>query len=370
MSRAARLVDGSAVLARARARVTHRIAPAHEVDETGSRWTVHVPAEDVPCPDLATVRLPPRLAHLGTSGYSTRPGAVGVIDGARWSPAQGVVLDAAGRRLVHAQHGRDRPDLVRWVPLRRRPSRRVSDPLVTSLRAGRHNHLRTLVDQVSLFHVLAAARRGGLDEPVVVLHAGPLSAVEQHVLTPLVPDGVELRQVDGRTPIAVDRYLWVSHLTRWGLAGIPRSQLDATRAALSPRRPSRRDRLVLVSRADAAKGRGLADEDRVARRLGDLGFERVVLGRIPIAEQIELFHDARAVVAPHGAGLAHLLFADAVDVVELFPTPEVWPHYLLLSAVAGHRHRVLCGPGTHRHGAVEMDPDVIVDAAARALEGP
>ena len=50
-----------------------------------------------------------------------------------------------------------------------------------------------------------------------------------------------------------------------------------------------------------------------------------------IAEQIELFYDADYVIGVHGAGLVNIIFSSQINVLEIFPTSYVIPHYFYLS---------------------------------------
>ncbi len=64
--------------------------------------------------------------------------------------------------------------------------------------------------------------------------------------------------------------------------------------------------------------RRLANEDEVIVALGRMGFVCVRLECMRLAEQIALFGNADMIVAPHGAGLANLVFAQAgCSLVEL-----------------------------------------------------
>ncbi len=54
--------------------------------------------------------------------------------------------------------------------------------------------------------------------------------------------------------------------------------------------------------------RPLRDEDKVARALRPLGFVPVRPETLTVPDQIRLFRDAEAIVAPHGAGLTNLGF--------------------------------------------------------------
>ncbi len=96
--------------------------------------------------------------------------------------------------------------------------------------------------------------------------------------------------------------------------------LQVTRSAFARAGLERADgpRRIFVSRADA-RLRRILNEDALFAALEPLGFARVTLTGIPLCDQFALFANAEAVVAPHGAGLAHVLFCQpGTKVVELF----------------------------------------------------
>ncbi len=78
-------------------------------------------------------------------------------------------------------------------------------------------------------------------------------------------------------------------------------------------------RRLYISRNDA-KLRRVANEAELSPLLAAHGFEIVILTGMPIADQVRLFIEAEAVVAPHGAGLAHIAWMrPGAKVVEFFP---------------------------------------------------
>jgi hypothetical protein len=105
----------------------------------------------------------------------------------------------------------------------------------------------------------------------------------------------------------------------------PRWVLDWLREKLVPA-PTRRGRRLFVSRRDATSRR-LANEGEVFAALEPLGFELILPGRLPLAEQLRSFAEASVVVGPHGAGLVSLLAATDAVVVEMFDPRYVNPCY-------------------------------------------
>lgn len=102
----------------------------------------------------------------------------------------------------------------------------------------------------------------------------------------------------------------------FGARWLQRRILEA--ACPLPAGPSAR---IYVSRRDAAC-RFLENEDEVMAALAPLGFASVELGRLSFREQVGMFANAEIVVAPHGAGLANLIYAsETCGFVELVSDP-------------------------------------------------
>lgn len=77
-------------------------------------------------------------------------------------------------------------------------------------------------------------------------------------------------------------------------------------------------RQFYISRADA-KWRKVLNENELVGKLTQCGVEPVVLGSMPMQKQIELFQQARLIVAPHGAGLANLAFCQpGTRIIEIY----------------------------------------------------
>jgi len=101
---------------------------------------------------------------------------------------------------------------------------------------------------------------------------------------------------------------------------------------------------IYISRSDASDRR-VVNEKELMDRLSERGFERYLLSKLSVAEQVELFSEAEIVVAPHGAGLTNVLFADGVKIVELLPEDDIRDHYYRLANKLGFDYScVLCNP--------------------------
>lgn len=88
-------------------------------------------------------------------------------------------------------------------------------------------------------------------------------------------------------------------------------------------------RRVYISRS-IARNRRVKNEEEIFRLLEAHGFEFVHAEKCTFAEQIAMFADAEAIIAPHGAGLSNLVFsAPGTRVIELFPSMTMDCYYRL-----------------------------------------
>jgi hypothetical protein len=134
-------------------------------------------------------------------------------------------------------------------------------------------------------------------------------------------------------------------------------------------------RRIYVSRDDARLRRVL-NESEILPLLNEAEFEPVALSRLPIGRQVSLFRHAEAVVAPHGAGLAHIAWCrPGTRVVEFFPDPE-GPRgrvknasfdYWLIAQMRGLSHAChLAGPVGNRSDGFRIEKQTLLTAFREA----
>lgn len=114
---------------------------------------------------------------------------------------------------------------------------------------------------------------------------------------------------------------------------------------------------ILISRADADRRR-IVNRDELEDTLSSRGFETYIPGELSFEEQVELFSQAETVVAPHGAGLANLLFATDCTVVEIFGR-KTKPTFFMLSASMGHTYGLV--RATERGKDIRVSPSKVVN---------
>jgi capsular polysaccharide biosynthesis protein len=126
----------------------------------------------------------------------------------------------------------------------------------------------------------------------------------------------------------------------------------------------RRPRRIYISRQGATRRR-IVNHDAVEALLARHGFETVQAERLDFLDQAALFAEAEAVVAPHGAGLANLLFNDGrARVVEFYLQGEPQYHFALCATARGCRYM----PQACRKVSKVNDMEVDVDALGRGLD--
>jgi len=102
---------------------------------------------------------------------------------------------------------------------------------------------------------------------------------------------------------------------------------------------------LYISRAKARRRR-VANETKLWAELAAHGFVKLHLEELTWQEQINAFRRAKIIVAPHGAGLANLIFCAAgTKVIELFHRSYVNGCYWQLAALKGLEYRPLVTAG-------------------------
>lgn len=132
-------------------------------------------------------------------------------------------------------------------------------------------------------------------------------------------------------------------------------------------------RRFYVTRTDAPV-RQLINDDALAARLGQIGFERVSLTGMAVRDQIRLFADAATVVSPHGAGLTNVVFCEpGTTVVELMSPARLWSGFKVISRAVGASYAAYVSESfdtaqTERVGAGNEDFAVRIESCLRFVE--
>lgn len=115
---------------------------------------------------------------------------------------------------------------------------------------------------------------------------------------------------------------------------------------------------IYISRKDADIRRVVNEEDLV-EELKSEGVEKYVLSELTLEQQIRLFATAELIVAPHGAGLVNMLFAESPRIVELMGSHTNPCHYCLASGLG---YDYTCLKAEPRDEDMWIDPNKVLRA--------
>ncbi|MCT7961749.1 glycosyltransferase 61 family protein [Laspinema sp. D1] len=100
---------------------------------------------------------------------------------------------------------------------------------------------------------------------------------------------------------------------------------------------------IYISRRHASYRRILNEEETIAR-LSPYGFVPIVLESLSFLEQVALFANAKAIIAPHGAGLTNTVFCNSkTQLIEIFSPDMVSVNYWVVSNIIGLDYAYLIG---------------------------
>ncbi|MES3518015.1 MAG: glycosyltransferase family 61 protein [Natronomonas sp.] len=352
-------------------------------ERTDRSWTCSI-ADSVPpeVPIPPKQRLPRRHSFEGLD--STPPRRPGVVecDGVVLGPG-GIGRTADGDLLVSTvgpDHARSRIETLLVRSLRHNgieATRRGLESLsadrrldcAVSLVPVWNNYYHWTVECLPRLLGVETYRRRTGRRPTLLVPADPPSWLTESLSILGVDDSTV--QPIGDESIAVDRLVVPSYPTpsrlecRW-LSDRVRRRSDDAESGPAGRRRGRPEALpsrIYVSRQNA-NVRRVRNDSAVFETLEAFGVEPYALEAHDVETQIRLFRNAELVVAPHGAGLGNLVYAesDPPTVLELFGDKQKTTFYRLSKLFGSEYHALFCD---------HVRKDLVVDTAhlAAALDG-
>jgi capsular polysaccharide biosynthesis protein len=202
---------------------------------------------------------------------------------------------------------------------------------IDAFELGGRRYSHWLFDVWPKLHAMKAL--GALDgAQVIVNDCG--AALRSATLAPLGLDAGRVRLVDtSGVEVAAERALRIGPCRE--ILYTPPWIIDAVRSSFLPKAtPARGRRRLYITRAGAERRR-VVNEAAVRELAEAHGFETVALETLSLADTAALMSEAEAVLAPHGAGLANIVFCPpGCRVVEFF-SHHISPEYWLLAARMG-----------------------------------
>jgi len=276
-------------------RASSHFARIDELESGGAR-SARLVRESLMDPQRAA-RSEPYVAALDDVLVDTTYWAV--IDGERIFTRETQARTIANSPLVRGRVSRDGLQSVVSLP---RAPRRIDEPCV--LLGSDENYAHWVLRNLLKLSLLEGA---GIPAGTRYLVRDDLRRWQREYLELIgIPEGRLLLVPDG-TIVACSRLYVPTQLRNHphmceGMAWL--------RARVAPllASPQAASDLVYASRREQSKRR-LLNEAQLEAALERLGFRIIVPGEMSVREQIGAFSRARIVVAPHGAGLANMVFA-------------------------------------------------------------
>ena len=329
--------------------------PAAEATDPPEHVAVTAPKIAV---DLRPARFAAAVATV-VAGYDTDESRTWTLRDASFSLPAGIV-SVDWRVPAETLVQRIWPHSYQYLPLLRLA--RTQGEVVPAGCAFTFPHWNNIYHWLAAMLPLALVLQEQTELPLYVPRGGPRFTTESLELLGLADRCLELDE-----GIYCCESLTVATIPGHGIDRPSPRHVGRVRRALLERvdfDPSARRRLY-VSRGDAGDRRVL-NEGEVVDALAELGFERVILGELPLPAQLRLFAEAEVAIGAHGAGLANAIVApECAWVIELVGDKVVNPMYAALASIIGARYGYVRVADSYRDHVARV-PDV-VEAARKAL---
>lgn len=215
--------------------------------------------------------------------------------------------------------------------------------------SGTYSMIRAMTDYQNYYHCLIdyLPRLYLLDQPkykneqIQLLLSSPATKIERFFFQKLLPNHIQPIVVDGKKLYHLEKVIFPSMITRRQIGYLPPSYIEYLIPKVAPLRKRNKINRIFISRSKS-KTRRIENEEELLTLLEKYGFQKYYLEELSLEEQIELFYDAEAVISPHGAGLANLIFSQEIKVLELFPSQKVFFHYYYLCKALNNCYQYYC----------------------------
>lgn len=218
------------------------------------------------------------------------------------------------------------------------------------------NYYHSLIDNIPRLYLLHQDEYRKIPE-IKLLVSSELTSLEDFYLKKLLPENSKIFLVKPNKFYLLEKLIFPKLLTSYNAGYLPSEYIKFFINKIQPNRERNKINRIFISRKNSPS-RHILNEDDIIDRLAIHGFKKYFLEEMSIAEQIELFYDADYVIGVHGAGLVNIIFSSQINVLEIFPTSYVIPHYFYLSKSLNHVYKYWC---CNSKGGKDV-PSFIVDA--------
>jgi hypothetical protein len=295
------------------------------------------PAETIDCGDPTTDSFLRSCKYIG-DGKIHRPAIfVAELSKAKFYPRIGLVFDSRWHPILESIL-----DLGRFYNFRQQLRPRAVSKRTGTFSSVHHifqeNAWHWLVDCLAQIHSLETHMTG---KPLILLMPDLLSTRRRQHLELLLPANFQVEYVPSDDWIQCDHFILPSYVSSRANGWLPPPYFDFLRTrtftglAVEPTTTSTGRYYISRSRS---KHRRVLNEPEIMALLAPLGFECIWMEDLSFREEVALLRSAEAIISPHGAGLACMLYGDNLRVAVLYPEAEPAGYFYTMARGLGHRH--------------------------------
>lgn len=328
-----------------------------------------IPARSVDTPEVLAMNIYPeaKTLNLQAENYVTPEGYAANLQNILYDPHYNILLSNTRQIITDSINTSVAKAIFSWQHIYFSQVIELAGTFSLFRAPGtKTNYYHTVLDHIPRLYLLTQSEFRQVKQ-VQLLLSSPPNKVEQFFLDRMLPDNVQITQVDSHQKLyKLESLIFTSFLTRRLAAYLPKEYQQFLLASLAPKRARKRQNRIFISRVETERGsrRCIVNEDILFEKLEQQGFERYTLENLSLEEQIELFYDAEFVIGSHGAGLTNIMYSSEIKVLELFPTQYVLTHYYYLSKSLGHQYRYWCGSMmkvSQRNKNFKVEVDEVLD---------
>ena len=319
--------------------------------------TVHpIAAETLSTPEATEMPFTNSSSHLHKSEYMTPAYYTCKLHDVYFSPETGTLLTKDKTIIKESINSVRDVGQFKWSSLHLRKTQEYKYPAV-ALRSVSNEFYHTVFSNIPRLYALNFEPYTKYSR-INLLVDGNLTKVESFFLDKMLPDNVKIVNIDKRKLYLMKDFIFLPFLNRQFCGYLPNRYVNYMLGLLAPNRPRNKHNRIFISRKKAPRRR-MINEDKLYKKLQGLGFQEYCLEDLPINKQIELFYDAEAIVALHGAGLANLIYSEQAPVLELFPHNLVKPTFYFTAKSRKSDYYFYCA--MDKYVSITSDTTVDVD---------
>ena len=330
------------------------------------------PSETVPTPEVQNMPgFDEPFQYLENDHYTTPDIYTTVLEGVLFEPGNGVVLTPSRKIIAESLYPQmDTITLAGALLNKNFILKRLFEkpievmPGYSSIYQSLPNgYYHRFIDLVPRCYLLNQPEYREIDE-IKLLHTEPLSEAEKVIIPRIIPANINKTCLKPGKLYYLEKLILPTHLTQFGSGYLPSPYIQKLRKELLPKRISKRNNRIYISRAKSAnnlKKRHILNEEELIKALKKFGFKVYHLEDYSLLDKIELFYDAEMVVGAYGGGLTHILFSDHVNVLELQLMAKMQTYYYYLAKSLGHNFYCLHSNKSNNRENFSVDVSKVIN---------